>query len=38
MKNSKIIVKTADRSYPVYFGNEIINSTTTNFNKLFLTN
>ncbi len=27
MKNSKIIVKTADKSYPVYFGNGIINLT-----------
>jgi len=43
MKNSKIIVKTADRSYPVYFGNEIINSTGSliqkkipNARKIFL--
>ena len=27
MKNSKIIVKTADKSYPVYFGNGIIDLT-----------
>ena len=26
MKNTKIIVKTISKSYPIYFGNKILNS------------
>ena len=27
MKNTKIIVKTKSKSYPIYFGNKILNKT-----------
>ena len=33
MKNTKIIIKTKSKSYPVYFGNGIISSTGTLIKK-----
>ena len=36
MKNTKFIVNTKSKSYPVYFGNNIINTTGKLVKKIYL--
>ena len=33
MKNTKLIVKTKSKTYPIYFGNNILNKTGWQINK-----